>query len=215
MRTSIASCPPVQVDETCSGARLRLRRDRCVHLAARIPVRSLLSRHAPGLAPADWRFRAGGRGKARVAGPTVAPRLHFNPGHTAGVVAMALSVAHDDVRVDVERPERPVDAVDLAQRFFAPEEAAAVRAAPPGEAGPRSVGLWTLKERYRGDDEADWSFASVEAPAIMDGRGGPHRRGRAGLAHFGLCRAAGAVGMNPSRRSPGWVPAPGARRSRP
>lgn len=183
MRTSFASCPPVQVDETRSGtpgivdlwhwnyradeaalgraagalmsdderergARLRFRRDRCVHLAARILVRSLLSRYAPGVAPAEWRFQAGERGKPRVAGPASTPPLHFNLAHTPGVVAMALSVAHDEVGVDVERPERPIDAVDLAQRFFAPEEAAAVRNAPPGEAGPRFVVLWTLKESY-------------------------------------------------------------------
>lgn len=58
---------------------------------------------------------------------------------------MALAVDHD-VGLDVEWAGRSPDSVGLAEPYFAPCEAAAIRAAPEAERLRTFLALWTLKE---------------------------------------------------------------------
>ena len=134
-------------DERSRYESLRFERDRCLFLATRMLVRIVLSRYAP-VAPGDWRFAPDGTGKPRIAHPLVTPALHFNLANTAGLVACAVSVAHESVGVDVERVDRTVDFKAVAHRCFSAAEAGAVLAAPSAERPRRFFEYWTLKESY-------------------------------------------------------------------
>ena len=92
---------------------------------------------------------------------------HVNLSHTDGLVALAVS--DTPVGVDVEDTQRVGRTVELADRFFAPSEARALRTLPPAAQRARFFDLWTLKEAYikgRGEGLAIplASFAFDHAP---------------------------------------------------
>jgi len=101
-----------------------------------------------GATPADWRFIADAHGKPRISHPQAAAHIHFNLSNTRGLVVCAVSVAHELIGVDAEFAGRGVECVKLAERFFSPSEAAAIRLAPPSEQLERFYTTWTLKESY-------------------------------------------------------------------
>ncbi len=70
----------------------------------------------------------------------------FNLSHTEGLLAFAVS--RERVGVDVEWTTRPGRTVELADRYFAPAEIAALRALPEAAQRDRFFDLWTLKEAY-------------------------------------------------------------------
>jgi 4'-phosphopantetheinyl transferase len=130
-------------DEVARLQRYVFERDREIFLATRVLVRTTLSRYRP-IAPRDWRFVAGGHGRPELIGDHA--DLRFNLSNTHGLIACA--VAHDtDVGVDVERIARAAP-LDVADRFFAPSEVAALRALAPQAQGRRFFDYWTLKESY-------------------------------------------------------------------
>jgi 4'-phosphopantetheinyl transferase len=181
---------PIERDQFES---LRFEHDRHLFLATRVLVRSVLSNYS-AVSPADWRFVLGDHGKPLIGGPTVTPAIHFNLANTPGLVACAVSVAHELVGVDAERIDRKVDAVELADRYFSKFEASKLRALPSSERLGRFFSYWTLKESYlkaRGlglhlalnqmsfvvedeisvvfngrldDDTTSWRFAVLDAP---------------------------------------------------
>ena len=134
-------------DERSRYESLRFERDRCLFLATRMLVRTVLSRYAPA-APGDWRFALEGTGKPRIAYPAVTPALHFNLSNTAGLVVCAVSVAHESIGVDAERIDRTVDFMAIAHRCFSTSEAGALRVLSSGERPRRFFEYWTLKESY-------------------------------------------------------------------
>ena len=73
--------------------------------------------------------------------------MRFNLSHARSLIACA--VAYDaEVGVDVEETDRGIEALELAERFFAPSEVAHLRAAPSDIRDERFFTLWTLKEAY-------------------------------------------------------------------
>jgi len=114
---------------------------------ARALVRTTLSRHAPEVAPEAWRFDVGAVGKPFVSGPPGAPRLSFNLSHTRGLVVCAVA-RRGALGVDVENVTRRTGAVTIAERFFAKQEVAALRAEPEARQRDRFFDFWTLKESY-------------------------------------------------------------------
>jgi 4'-phosphopantetheinyl transferase len=121
-------------------------RGRREHLLTRELVRTTLSRYAD-VDPRAWRFRVGPTGRPEI-DPTVGDlALRFNVSHTAGLVVCAVA-RERAVGVDVECWDRRHRAEALAERYFSPEEAAAVRAAAPDAHNAVFVRLWTLKEAY-------------------------------------------------------------------
>jgi len=137
--------------ELARADRFRFAADRLVYQAAHVLLRRALSRHAPP-APAQWRFISGANGRPEIdtAACPDGAGLRFNLSHTRGLVCCAATRA-GAVGVDAEcqRPLR--DRRALAERFFAPSEAAAVAAAEAGGAAAADAGLyafWTLKEAY-------------------------------------------------------------------
>lgn len=119
-------------------------RDRDAYALSHALVRQTLSRYA-AVAPAAWRFAANAHGKPAIVSPTDQTHWCFNLSHTPGLSACA--VAHVDVGVDVEDVNRRMTP-GLADRFFAPSEAAALRALPAVDQPERFFTYWTLKEAY-------------------------------------------------------------------
>jgi 4'-phosphopantetheinyl transferase len=113
-------------------------------LCGRALLRAALSTWSPSPHP-SWRFRANAHGRPSLDHPE--PAAHFNLSHTRGMVT--LSLGRDPmVGVDVERLDRKVRPLEVADRFFSPEEVASLRALPEARHRDRFLALWTLKEAY-------------------------------------------------------------------
>lgn len=126
-------------------------RDRDRFLVARALVRSTLSWYLPDIAQEHWRFEDNAYGRpSLVAEQQLGPSpLYFNLSHTRGLVALAVA-GSAQVGVDVEPTDRDGPYLSMADHFFAPPEAAALRALAGGEGvhQQRFLELWTLKESY-------------------------------------------------------------------
>ncbi len=105
-------------------------------------VRTTLSRYAD-VAPRDWQFTFGPHGRPEIAHGD----LNFNLSNTKGLIACIVGTTRD-VGIDVESIERRGETLGIADRFFSPSEATALRALPPSEQHHRFFHLWTLKEAY-------------------------------------------------------------------
>jgi 4'-phosphopantetheinyl transferase len=133
-------------DERAKQQRFLRPADRHLQLVARALVRVLLSSYA-GVAPADWRFGAGRYGKPFLVSPAAGLQVAFNLSHTTGLVAAAFTTGAE-VGVDVERLARRTATMDVARRFFAQTEVAALERVPVGEREETFFAFWTLKEAY-------------------------------------------------------------------
>jgi 4'-phosphopantetheinyl transferase len=130
------------------------------YLAAWALARTSLSKYAE-IEPRDWEFERGEYGRPEIARPdgelarvgangglaSGLPPLRFNLSHSTHVIACLVTLGVD-VGVDVEDRRRDLDMVRLADRFFAPEEAADLRALGGQERRRRFFTYWTLKEAY-------------------------------------------------------------------
>ena len=96
-----------------------------------------------GDAPEKIELTRGDRGKPRLA--HAPDRLGFNLGHSGELALIAVSQGRE-VGVDVERIKPERDLVAVAERAFAPEDAAAVRAAGDGDRPWVFYELWTRHE---------------------------------------------------------------------
>ena len=110
-------------------------------------MRTVLSNYA-AVAPADWRFAEGERGKPYIDSPKGIPALHFNLSNTLGLVVCAVSLGHASLGVDAELLERKGETVSIADHYFSPREAQALRALPAERQRERFFSYWTLKESY-------------------------------------------------------------------
>lgn len=128
--------------ERARAARFAFEEDREAYVAAHALLRAELSRRAGG-APQDWRFAAARRGKPFLVDPP--GDLRFSMTHTRGMVAVALTEAIE-IGVDVEPANRRAESMKLAERFFAPEEAALLRALEGEARRDAFFAIWTLKE---------------------------------------------------------------------
>lgn len=157
--------------EQARAARFHAAVDRHAYIAAHALARRMLS-EAGGVAPRDWRFVEGPAGKPEVAPGHGMPWLRFNLSHTRNLVACA--VAHtDDVGLDVEDLGRREASEGIAERFFAPSEAAMIAALPREERHVAFLRIWTLKEAFvkaTGEGIAmgleNFGFTLGEVPAL-------------------------------------------------
>jgi len=122
--------------------------DRTRYLVTRALVRTVLSLYCPSVPPAAWRFASNAYGRPRIANREAgAEGLIFNISHTRGLIALAVS-RQREIGVDVEHLGVRQVALDLAERFFAPAEAADLAAVPPELGQHRFFEYWTFKESY-------------------------------------------------------------------
>ena len=132
-------------DERLHRARFRFEKDRDLFTAARVLLRTTLSRYAAA-EPGSWRFVAGAYGKPRL-DAAFASDLRFNVSHTRGLVACA--VARElEVGIDVEDLERRQEEMPIARHTFAPSEVEVLERADPARRRETFFSFWTLKEAY-------------------------------------------------------------------
>ena len=132
--------PLLNAAEVQRAGRLRRELPRREFVVARAALRMLLGA-ALGADPQEIVFAIGEHGK-----PSVAEDVDFNVAHSHGLVAIALSRA-GAVGVDVEFVNPAVEADDVAQDNFHPEEIQWLAAsANAGERMDRFFRCWTRKE---------------------------------------------------------------------
>jgi 4'-phosphopantetheinyl transferase len=106
-----------------------------------LPLRTLLGAYLDR-DPAQLQITRAARGKPRLEGE---PSLEFNLSHSGGALLVALSRTLA-LGVDLELPRRQRPVLELARRFFAPAEAAALAALPEARRQEAFLHLWTGKE---------------------------------------------------------------------
>jgi 4'-phosphopantetheinyl transferase len=121
--------------------------DRKRYLVTRALVRTVLSRYAPVL-PQEWVFSANEYGRPEIhSAQARESQLSFNISHTDSLIV--LGVTRDrELGVDVENISARNISIDIAERFFAPEEVASLTALPVDQQLDRFFEYWTLKESY-------------------------------------------------------------------
>ena len=134
-------------DEQERAGRFYLARDRHHFIIARGVLRLLLSRYT-GRHPHHLRFCYGPHGKPALIPQHGGTLWHFNLSHSGGVALYAVT-RQRQVGVDVERI-RPEFAAgnNIAERFFSPQEVAALRALPPTAQVAAFFACWSRKEAY-------------------------------------------------------------------
>lgn len=131
----------LDAEEIKRAEAFRFSRDREAFSATRAALRRLLG-VCLGLAPEAVRFAVGPAGKPALADG--ARGLHFNVSHSGEVALVAL--ARREVGVDVEYHRPGVEFLNLARRFFAETEVAAVAAAGEAERQATFYRCWARKE---------------------------------------------------------------------
>lgn len=132
-------------DEIAQADRHQIRSGRVTYIAAHALTRALLS-HVGPVAPAEWRFTIGDRGKPELHS-SLGSNLRFNLSHTFGLVAAAVCVEHD-LGIDIEAGDRGTHGLRVAERFFSAPEVALVRDRAGEERKEAFFRIWTLKESY-------------------------------------------------------------------
>lgn len=132
-------------DERQRATRFRFDRHRREYVVAHALLRVVLSRNAD-VAPQDWQLIFNEHGKPSLAEPRSNWRLHFNLSHTKGLTACVIALERS-VGIDVESLNRNID-IQVAQRFFADHEIAALNDLDGDARERRFLHLWTLKEAY-------------------------------------------------------------------
>jgi 4'-phosphopantetheinyl transferase len=137
----------LSADELRQQRRFYFERDRHRYLVTRAMVRTVLSKYVP-IAPEQWLFGANQYGRPEVCNKDArANGLSFNLSHTRSLIV--LGIARDRaIGVDVENVREQRAAVEIADRVFAPDEVAALRALPVEEQEQRFFEYRTLKESY-------------------------------------------------------------------
>lgn len=122
-------------------------RDRRRYLVTRALIRTVLSRYAP-IDAKDWLFSTNPYGRPEIAN-LAAQDLHvsFNVSHTHGLIVLAVTV-HRALGVDVENTRTREVSLDIADRFFAPAEVAALSTVRQNQQQNRFFEYWTFKESY-------------------------------------------------------------------
>jgi 4'-phosphopantetheinyl transferase len=133
----------LSADESERAARFHRAADRERFVLGRGLLREALAGHLR-VAPRDLSFSYNRWGKPGLDGFA---RLEFNVSHAHDLVALAFTLGRK-VGIDLERVDRAVDALKLAERFFTAEEAAALRALDGPRRSAEFFRCWTRKEAF-------------------------------------------------------------------
>lgn len=133
-------------DERERARRFRFDRDRIHFTVARGILRQILSPLA-GVSPEELTFGYGDRGKPHLTTGNDGGQLQFNVSHSGGRALYAIAFSRR-VGVDLES-FRPVEALQLARRFFCDRESEKLRLESPAERQTALFfQLWTAKEAF-------------------------------------------------------------------
>ncbi|MCA9069961.1 MAG: 4'-phosphopantetheinyl transferase superfamily protein [Planctomycetaceae bacterium] len=132
-------------EERTRANRFAFEKDRRSYVTAHWLVRKVLSHYLP-VAQNQWEFTRGLFGKPSISAPKPTVPFEFNLSHTVGMVACAVTSV-GPIGVDVERV-RAQEYIDVARRFFAPEEVRQLERLPVPQQRSAFFRFWTLKEAY-------------------------------------------------------------------
>lgn len=145
----VASQPPdeatlklLAVDEVKRAAAFRFEADRSTYQLARCALRTLAGAYLEQDAAA-LQFSYTEYQKPQLPGTG----LRFNVSHSNRNILIAFCRNHA-VGVDIEYHDRSVEVAEIAERFFAPRECAALFALPEAEWRPAFFRAWTRKEAF-------------------------------------------------------------------
>jgi len=131
--------------ERAQQVRFYFERDRKRYLVTRALLRSVLSRYAAA-DPKEWVFACNDYGRPEPANDAAtAMGLTFNLSHTHSLIVLAVA-RHRAVGIDVENVRDRAASIDVADRYFAPAEVAALHTASDRQL--RFFEYWTFKESY-------------------------------------------------------------------
>ncbi|MFB3778957.1 MAG: 4'-phosphopantetheinyl transferase superfamily protein [Bryobacteraceae bacterium] len=133
-------------DELDRAARLRVPQVQLRFTAGRAILRDILSRYLC-CTPSAISFGYREHGKPFLLPIPGGERLRFNLSHSNGLALYAVSLAAE-IGIDLEQVRQDRDHEKLARRFFAPQEAEALRALPPEQRVAAFFDGWTRKEAY-------------------------------------------------------------------
>jgi 4'-phosphopantetheinyl transferase len=136
----------MSADERLREKRFRFEKDRHIYVVTRALIRTVLSKYS-SIDPCHWQFEENQYGRPELLKKLNAPSIRFNLSHTSGMVACVVALDRD-VGIDVEDLTRETEILELADRFFSQEEAAALRELPREDQTERFFSYWTLKESY-------------------------------------------------------------------
>ena len=134
-------------DEVARSRAFRFDRDRDRYVAGRAAVRRILGDYLGCDAPAVA-FRYNEQGKPRLATSGSAP-VDFNFTNCGGIGLLAvIGGGNGPVGIDLELVRAGFAGDEIAERFFAPEEVAVLRALPPADQELAFFRCWTRKEAF-------------------------------------------------------------------
>ena len=140
LRSLLPACEALlATEELARMSRLRAGVPREEFVLGRACLRALLA-IALGTNPREIKLSVSGNGKPHL------PSIEFNVAHSRGQLWIALSRSAA-VGIDVERVDRTIESMDIAEKNFTDLERASLEAAAPGEARARTFfRIWTRKE---------------------------------------------------------------------
>ncbi|MBI3977991.1 MAG: 4'-phosphopantetheinyl transferase superfamily protein [Chloroflexi bacterium] len=136
----------LSADEVARAVRLHFAEHRDRFVVCRGMLRTVLGRYLK-IAPGTVRFRYGPHGKPSLAGEWEGANLHFNVTHSEDLALIALTCGRL-IGVDLEYVGRHMDVEAIADRYFSPREAAALRHLPADDRTGAFFTCWTRKEAY-------------------------------------------------------------------
>lgn len=155
-------------DERVRAARFAFDRDRQRFVLSHALLRLLLSRYTH-MHARQIHFATGPHGKPAISGAGAASQpIQFSLSHSGPIalVAVARGLA---VGVDVEVRKADVDALKLAQRFFAPRESQLITAAEGDDRARMFYRLWAAKEAYLKGKGVGLSLGLDRVDVVFDG----------------------------------------------
>jgi 4'-phosphopantetheinyl transferase len=136
----------LSADELARAAKFYSAIDSARYIVGRGILRALLARYL-GRPAGDVRFSFNAHGKPALAPSGGTGDLRFNLSHSHGMALFAFADRYE-VGVDLEHV-RPMPANErLVERFFSPQEVAALRALPEDAQSEAFFHCWTRKEAY-------------------------------------------------------------------
>ena len=140
-----AFCGYLDGDERARSARFIQAEHQSQYILAHGGLRALLARYS-GRAPSALRFMSGGRGKPSLLDEQGHPHaIRFNLSHSHGRMLIAVA-SGQEVGADVEQVRKKVEAVKLAERYYAPSECQQVLRGLVDEQASRFYRYWVAKE---------------------------------------------------------------------
>ncbi len=133
-------------EESARANRFHFSRDHNRFVVARAALRVILGRYLE-TNPTKIQFTYSAYGKPALAGDHPASELQFNLGHSHEIAIYAFSLRRQ-LGIDIEHMRPEVSGDEIAERFFAAAEVAALREVPSNCRTEAFFNCWTRKEAY-------------------------------------------------------------------